>query len=208
VTGRRIRAQRSAALHGRASTRERGAVLIEFALVVMLLVTLGMGIFEYGAAWRSGIAAVSATRGAARTVSSMGNDPQADYLALSSLKADLSSSGLLTQVQRVVIYKATAANGQVPVGCLSCGSVGTNSCNIFTGAQLSALSWSTFNTTTGCSSASVSSNWCPNSRVTLIATGDYVGIWVQTRHTFFTKLFGQYQTISRFAVMKEEPSVS
>jgi Flp pilus assembly protein TadG len=193
---------------GGATRRERGAVLIEFALVVLLLITLGMGIFEYGAAWRSGIATVSATRGAARTASSMGADPQADYLTLSSLKADLASGGLLTQVQRVVIYKSTTTNGQVPVGCLAGGTVGTNKCNIFTGAQLTALSSATFNATTGCSTASVSSNWCPNSRVTLIATGDYVGVWVQTRHTFFTRMFGQYQTISRFAVMKEEPSVS
>ena len=198
------------ARRARQSRRERGTALSEFALVVTVLLSLGLGVFEFGGAYRSSIATVSAARAAARTASSLGADPQADWMALSSLRSELQAAGLLSNVQRVVVYKSTTTDGLPPAACLPGGTIGSTACNVFTGAQLTALTASSFNATTGCpvTGAALAGNWCPNTRVTLATSADYVGVWVQTRHMFATRLFGQYQTITRYAVMREEPSVS
>jgi Flp pilus assembly protein TadG len=186
---------------------ERGVVLVEFALVALFLFTLSMGMIEYGRAYQSQENNLGATRSGVRMTASLGNDVEADYQALASLRADLLSSGMLDQVELVVIYKSATVDGQPPAACLT-GSATTALCNIFTQAHLNGLSKTTFSTTTGCSTASVSSRWCPNVRVDSQLTADYIGMYVRVRHPFITKFFGTGMAISQRSVMRIEPSGS
>ena len=78
--------------------RDAGVVLVEFALVVNMLLGMGLGIYEFGFAWRTSAAVTSGARSAARTGSSLATDDFADYQALSSIRADLEASGLLATV--------------------------------------------------------------------------------------------------------------
>ena len=69
-------------LRGRGGWRERGAALIEFAFVCMLLVTLVAGAWDYGRGWRAGLSATEAARTGARVGSGQGKFIQADFAAL------------------------------------------------------------------------------------------------------------------------------
>jgi Flp pilus assembly protein TadG len=186
--------------------RERGAALVEFSLILMFLLLLGFGIYEFGFAWRSSAGTTSAARSAARTASSLGVDRQADYQALSSLKADLQSSGLMGDVQLVVIYKVITANGAVPTACTT-NTATAAVCNIYTAADLAGLDSSDFDASTGCLISGTVKNYCPSTRNPIMASADYLGVWVKVRHGYHTKLFGSGIDIKRSAVMRIEPRV-
>ena len=91
--------------------------MIEFALVGMLLATMAFGTIEYGYGWRSSMSVLTAARAGARSVASMGTDNQSDYFALTSIRTNLDSAGLLDGLQRVVVYRADATNGDPPAVC-------------------------------------------------------------------------------------------
>lgn len=90
---------------------ERGAALIEFALVFMLLMTIALGAYEFGMAFRDSLAVSSAAREGARVGSAMGNRSTADCAILEAAAgALLSISG--NQVKELWIYQ-TDTSGKV-----------------------------------------------------------------------------------------------
>jgi Flp pilus assembly protein TadG len=185
---------------------QRGAVLVEFSLALTFLLTMGFGVYEFGFAWRSSASATSAVRSAARTVSSLGVNREADFHALSSLRADLEANDILSTVQLVVVYRSsTATNGAVPAACTT--NVATSAiCNVYTSADLLALDVDNFDAD-GCLIGATVANYCPADRNPIMASADYVGVWVKTRHEYHTKLFGSGIDIKRSAVMRIEPRV-
>ncbi len=187
--------------------RDAGVVLVEFALVVNMLLGMGLGIYEFGFAWRTSAAVTSGARSAARTGSSLATDDFADYQALSSIRADLEASGLLDNLLLVVVYKSTTADGAVPASCKT--NVSTSAlCDVYTGAQVRAMVESDFSTTTGCMSGMIVANYCPYVRNSIMATADYLGVWVNVQHDYQTGLFGSGIQIKRNAVMRIEPRVA
>lgn len=56
---------------------DRGAVMVEFALIVPILVTLFVGIVQFGLAWNTSISIESAAREGARAAA-LGNDGTVD----------------------------------------------------------------------------------------------------------------------------------
>ena len=123
-------------------SRERGAGLVELALVGLFLTFLVAATFDYGFAWRAGLAVNESARAGARVGSGQSLSAGADYYALNSLRASLTASGTLDQVEKVVIFKATTTDGKVPASCLKASPTGT--CNVLTGAQLKALSTASY----------------------------------------------------------------
>lgn len=186
---------------------ERGVALVEFALILTVLLTIGFGIYEFGFAWRTSASTISAARSAARTASSLGVNPQADFHALSSLRADLEANGLMSHVELVVIYESTtAANGAVPAACTTNTPTSAH-CNVYTPSDLLTLNLANFDSTTGCLSTATVKNYCPDDRNPIMATADYLGVWIKVRHDYQTKLFGSGIDIKRSAVMRIEPRV-
>ncbi|MEL7158905.1 MAG: hypothetical protein AAFN30_20245, partial [Actinomycetota bacterium] len=58
----------------------------------------------------------------------------------------------------------------------------------------------------GCSTTAVDRFWCPAYRETSISGGvEYVGIYVQTRHTFITGFFGGGRTLTDTTILRLEP---
>lgn len=187
--------------------RDAGVVLVEFALVVNMLLGMGLGIYEFGFAWRSSAAVTSGARSAARTASSLATDVSADYQALSSIRSDLQASGLLDNLLLVVVYKSTTADGAVPTSCRTNASTSAL-CDIYTGDQVRTMFESDFSTTTGCMTGMVAANYCPNVRNSIMATADYLGVWVKVQHDYQTGMFGSGIEIKRNAVMRIEPRVA
>lgn len=180
--------------------------MVEFAFVAMVLVLMLGGSFDYGMAYRVGLATNEAARTAARTGSALGSAPQADYYALSGAKAALQASGRLNGVQKVVVYKSSTVDGNVPSGCL--GASTAELCNVLTGNQFRTMTAASFDATTGCFSAASIKNWCPSSRNNVQLNADYYGVWIQTKYDKLFRMLGTSTLLNRNAVMRLEPDVS
>ncbi|MCU1499355.1 MAG: pilus assembly protein [Acidimicrobiales bacterium] len=187
---------------------ERGGVLVEMALVSIFLLTLFAGTYDYGQAWRTGLAVNEAARTGARVGSAQGPVRQADYYALSGVKAALTSSGKIKDVTRVVVFKSTSADGSVPAACKTSS---TTACQVITGAAF-RTAWekqpmATATTASGCLAIASSQNWCPTTRDNAQATSEWYGIWIQVRQNFEFVVFGSGTDVLRTAVMRIEPRV-
>jgi Flp pilus assembly protein TadG len=186
---------------------ERGAALVEMAIVGLFIVTLAAATYDLGQGWRAGLAVNEAARTGARTASAMGTQPLADYYALSGARAALGNSNMLDYVERVVIYRSATASGDVPAACKT-GTSTSAPCNILTGAQFRALTEAQFNTTTGCFTPATVRNWCPSSRNNIQATAQYWGMWIHLRQPKEFRFLGTHNTVTRDAVMRLEPTES
>ena len=187
--------------------RQRGAALVEFAIVAMFLVTISAGAFDYGMAWRVGLATNESARTGARVGSALGTNYLADWYALSGARAALQNSGRLKDVQRVVIYRSDTVTGEVPAACTTATTT-TEKCNILTGNQFRALQQSNVNTTTGCITTATVANWCPSSRNNVQLTAEYYGVWIQNYYRNQFRMISSGTTINRDAVMRLEPTAS
>jgi Flp pilus assembly protein TadG len=187
---------------------ERGAVMVEFAMVALFMLSILAAAFDFGMTWRVGLITNDAARAGARTGSALAQDPLADWYAISNARAALSSSKQLNNVLRVVIYRSDATDGNAPASCLS-GTATTSECDVLTGAQFRAIAQADFNTTTGCMSTSKATvvNWCPNERDNVQLTAQYYGFYVQVSYSNMFKVRGSIN-VDRDAVMRLEPDTS
>lgn len=191
----------------RGEDRERGAVLIELAIVSMVLTVLLAGAFDYGMGWRTGLAVNEAARTGARVGSGMGPAKEADFRLLSGLRSALSSSGQLDGLQRVVIYSASRSDGAVPSGCKSGIGTSNDKCNIISGDALRGMPTAVGTTleSHGCLKTATTKRWCPTGRINVQLEAQYIGVWVQTDYDYQFGLLGSSLTIERETVMRLEP---
>ncbi|QXC62714.1 pilus assembly protein [Aquihabitans sp. G128] len=184
-------------------------MLVELALVSVLLLTIAAGTYDYGMAWRAGLAGTEAARTGARVGSAQADAVGADFALLSGTRSALASSGQLSNVTRVVIYQSSTTTGEVPANCKTTTSSSiSEKCNILTGAQFRAMPTAVGTGTLdskGCIAASQTRNWCPTDRNGVQLTADYLGVWVQLNYSYQFRLVGTTRSIERDAVMRLEP---
>jgi Flp pilus assembly protein TadG len=185
---------------------ERGTALIELTIVVPILVLVVFGIIEFGTAWGNKLKVETAARGGARVGSALGATRLADYNLLQSVRSVLSDNGL-ENVDYVVVFKTTSANGAIPSGCSGATPVSqSGKCNVYTGSQLSSLSPSQFSGTTACDTTALDKYWCPTARQSVQHLGpDYLGVWVKSNSSTLTNLFSTPLGLESRAVMRIEP---
>lgn len=186
---------------------ERGAALVEFAIILPLFVVLAFGTIEFGAAWSNKLKVETAARAGARVGSNLGDARLADWGLLQSVRAALTEIGL-DNVDYVVVYKASATNGAVPAACKSSPPTAqTNLCNVYTGAQLGSLTPADFGGTSTCANNAPDRFWCPLNREDVQHLGtDYLGVWILADSPTVTDLFGSPLNLSASAVMRLEPA--
>ena len=192
-----------------------GAVIVEFALVLPFLVLLLFGVVDYGLAWRNDSILTSALRSGVRAGSQAQNASTADLLALQAFTGVIGQGKRLT-IQKVVIYKVTAANttGAVPPECLTAGALTAGGytsssvfCNVYspsklTGANLVAAN---FGGTTG----KYDTFYPPTTRSNSLAgTGpDGFGMYAAVTYTSLTKIIpGTTMTLTDSSTGRLEPS--
>lgn len=187
--------------------REEGAALVELTLIGLILVLLLAGAFDLGMGWRAGLVVNEAARTGARIGSGQGSDQMADYSLLSGVRSALDSSGVLDQVERVVIFRSSG--GAVPPSC-KVGAPAAQPCNILTGDQLRTLSAAPAEAVddAGCIINAMTRNWCPTARNSVQLTADYLGVWVLMRHDYMFPILGAGMDVQRTAVMRLEPEES
>lgn len=113
----------------RFNDRERGASLVEMAIVVPLLLLLLFGIIEFGVMFRHRLTVANATQAAGRVGSALGTDENTDYEILNALSQGLDTlaSGV-DSVKYVAIFEADG-NGNPIGGCSLPGGGGR--CNVY-----------------------------------------------------------------------------
>jgi hypothetical protein len=144
------------------------------------------------------------TRASARVASAGGNDSDADYSVIQALSRE-SSAMRASDIQRMVVFKASGPGDKVPASCAA-GNPVAGVCNVYTTADFNRppSDW-------GCKSpTSLDGWWCPTSRkvaITVTNGGppDYVGVWITANHQFITGLFGPNLTFTDQTVMRVEP---
>lgn len=166
--------------------------MIEAALSGVLFFTVLLGVVEFGFAFFDYLTTSNMSRIGARTGSTLGNTSTADYQILQKL-AQSTASMPTSQIQAIVIYKASGIGAAPTSGCLT-GSV-SGTCNFYTAAN-----FATAQNQFGCGASSPDRFWCPTTRLVgasapqsgQTATGppDYIGVYIKVLHPNITGLFG------------------
>jgi hypothetical protein len=199
----------SGRLIGRRQRRgdERGAVIVELAMVVPILLTLVLGMYEIGMAWGASQTVVQASRGGARTASQLGTFGSTDQQALLAVLATFEDD--VDDIQRVVVFDASGGP-DLPPACDVPSSPAGQPCNIYRSLDFAAandpLHFDSNGTSAGCGTGA-SSNWCPDGdRSDSQLTATELGVFVEFEAERASRLFGSTPfTITRTTVMRIEP---
>lgn len=181
---------------------ERGSVVVESALALPLFLLLIFGTMEFGLAFRSYLTLSNSTRDAARFASTLGRDADSDFQVIN--EAVLNLSGLRAgSIRKIIIFKATGPTSTTKSGALAACQTGsvTGLCNTYMGGSISTNS-----ANYGCNYTSPDRFWCPASRkIALTDPPDFVGIYIEIRHTGVTGVIGMTRDFSDEYVMRLEP---
>lgn len=183
---------------------ERGAALLEAALVTPIFLMIVFGIMEMGLLFRDSLTTENASREGARAASTRGNRADADYFVLRTVEHGLEAMGL-ERLQYVTVFKATGPGDTMPASCATASQA--NLCNRYTAADFFAeLDDAAGNDTGNFRCGSLDSAWCPTSRETSLSAGtDFLGVHVQTRHDFITGFFSGGNDLGETTILRLEP---
>jgi hypothetical protein len=173
---------------------ERGAALVETAILIPVVVLITFGMIEFSSAYQSSSVASAASRSGARVASAEALLPTFATDAALAAGTALRTVGS-DEPQEMWVYKADDTTGLPASGNFaSC----TTKCIKYTWIQ-SSRTFDTANPTGGGWPASVQ-NACNSS------SWDSVGVYVKLKHKFLTKLFGANITLADHAVFRLEPA--
>lgn len=190
---------------------ERGATILEFALVLPVVLLLGLGTAEMGLGWVARDRAQTATAQAARVAAVSGSRIESDRDVLLTLLASLPAEEL-ANLDRVVVFKPSSAQGAVPAGCVKApadpSETGTSTCNTYTGDTVRSVTASSMDRFGGGPSA-VDRYWAPASRKdTLAGPPDYIGVWLRTTHDNVTGSFFGDLTMTTVSIFRIQPDLA
>jgi hypothetical protein len=182
---------------------ERGASIVETALVTPLFLFLVLALVEYGVMYRDHLTLANTTRDAARTATVVGQRIDADHRILDAV-VRASAAVPRRQIEEVVIFRAAAVDAPVPTACLSAPVAGL--CNRYTNLDLARPSGDF-----GCGAASPDRFWCPTGRVTALrpvngGPPELIGVHVVLERPGLTGLLPGTQRLRNSFVLRLEPS--
>jgi hypothetical protein len=197
-------------MHARRAGGDRGATIVEFALVLPFLLLLGLGTAEMGLGWVAQDRVETASAAAARVAAVSGSRVESDRDVLVALRASLPGPEL-ANLDRVVVFKPVTAQGGIPAGCIkepgSLSEVGAAGCNTYTGAtvrSVTATSMAGF----GGGATDADHYWAPATRIdTLAGPPDYIGVWVRTTHDSVTGSFFGTLTMTKVSIFRIQPDL-
>ena len=193
------------------SRHDRGAGLVELAILLPVIILFVFGTVELGLAWVSDNRVEGAVAQAARIGATSGSRDEADRDILVALRSSMPAEQL-ARLDRVVVFRAADASGRVPDACLkpsgTTSDVGVaGSCNSYSGATVRLTTIDSmvgFGGTTG----KKDSYWAPFSRKDHLADPpDYLGVFVRTRHQSVTGLAFARVNIQATSVFRIQPDL-
>ncbi|MEM7276310.1 MAG: TadE/TadG family type IV pilus assembly protein [Actinomycetota bacterium] len=177
--------------------RERGAALVEMAIVAGPLLVIMLGIIEVGLLWRESLVLHEATRSGARVAASMVDEPASDREALRALVSYLDADDL-AEIEYVVIYRHDGT-GTLPAGCEASSQA---NCNHYPAAALGDLDddsrWE-------CVGAAYDGAWCPTTRAAELHSPIDIGIRIVSNEPPLTGFFPATVDVTAETVMRLNP---
>jgi hypothetical protein len=160
---------------------ERGASLVEFAIVAPLLMLLLFGIIEFGFAFRAQLTAGNAVQQAGRVGAALGNDLQTDYETLQALTQGFSKLPA-GSVHQVMIFEAAADGTPKGGGFAACPGA---FCNVYTYDTTNpACTWSPCPDIDN--GGSLGGGWTDLDRDVALPDLDDIGVRVMWAHDWIT----------------------
>lgn len=181
--------------------RSRGAAMTEAAIVSPVFFALLFGVIEFALLFRSNLTVANTARDAARTAAAAGNDIDADYRILQTARQSAAAANM-GDIQRIVIFQATSQTDPVPPTCKA-GTRVTDVCNVYTPADFTQVK-DLFN----CLDPYLDRSFCPTKdylRDVRFSSLGYIGVYVELRHSYITRIFGSHTTIRDTVVLRIEP---
>lgn len=177
---------------------QRGAVLIEAALILPVLMVFLLGIMEFGLVYASGATAAGSSRSGAR-LAATNYAPAGTVTANQRAAADEIAAAVSADLENLsnaaptgmTIYKAVGSDGSPAGGFPGDDMVGGCTTNCF------RYTWN------GTSMTYSSGGWSNPDACGL--TVDSVGVFVQVRHDYLTDMIGSSRMVGGHTVMRLEP---
>ena len=174
---------------------ERGAAMVEFALVSVILFTIIFGLIEGGLLVRARNALNNSADEGARRGAIAGSAENADWQILRQLRARGTLAA--TDVNYVVVYRATASDAEPTPACAA-GTPVNGECNIYEESDF-GVAEGAFD----CGDANLDGSWCPGSRAQ-DGVIEYLGVYIDATHSGITGVFGDIDMQSRSVLPIEE----
>lgn len=182
----------------RRNQRERGAAVVEAALIAPIFLLVLFGVIEISSYIFDVNAARNGARDGAREASTWASGSLADQNAL--LKARRSLGGMSKRVDAVIVFKATGPKTPVPPSCvtaLQSGDAGVAGlCNIYRAVQVVNPDELNFGAPAeNCAGVGQWDRCWPsitrNDVLTEVSRPDFVGVYVRARHKGVTGIIPQ-----------------
>lgn len=180
---------------------DRGAVLVEAAICIPLLLLVILGAVEAGLAWEAKSATVSGVRTGTLRAASDADNPSVDFRILQSVIGEVGGENF-DRIESISIFEVT---GNADADFASCLSSGSGNCIVYDAADISAvvngtLTAADFGNGVGttdpitgeldnftCDAGHVDSGWCSGER---IDDGDVqLAVGIEYTHDWFTGIF-------------------
>lgn len=155
---------------------ERGAAMLEFALVASVLFLLIFGVIEGGLLVRASSSVSGAADEAARRGAVAANNSSADLQILQQIA--VRGTHKTADIEQIIVYRATSAIEGPPQTCIDNGST-AGLCNVYDVTHVLATDVSEL---PGCA-------WCPTDRRSTIDTFDYLGVYINGDYNGVLGLF-------------------
>lgn len=198
--------------HHRRTRTDRGAALIEAAIILPVLMVFLLGIIEFGLVYATGATATGASRSGARLAAATFG-PERNNLH------NASNTGAADQVAKAVSADLSALTSAQPVGMVVYQVQRPQSTNT-DGRPNGGFPAENATMSGGCTSNCLRYTWNTGTKQMVYSSGtwagsqvdactaasiDNVGVWVLIRHSYLTKLIGEYNYISGKTIMRLEP---
>jgi TadE-like protein len=192
---------------------ERGAAVVEGALILPIFVALIFGIIEAGSMFLNMSSVRSASRNGARQASASASSAVADQDTL--VAAGKSLSSLVGSLEGVIIFKASSINAKVPAECLAELAGGAPApaglfCNVYSPDKVRNPDITNFGAADQTETAFWDHKWPAQTRrdfLTATDNPDLIGVYVAVRHAGATGLLPK-RTIRSLSVFQLEPQRS
>jgi Flp pilus assembly protein TadG len=176
--------------------RERGAVLVETAIILPVVIMITFGLIEFSSAYQSAAIASSSARSAARTASAEAKLPTFATDAAAAAATALKTIPASEPVE-MWVYKANLQGYPGLDGNTSFATC-TTKCIKYQWVQGTR----SFNTT-----SPTGSGWLASDQEACnVSQWDSVGVFIKLRHKYLTRLFGSTIDLTDHAVFRLEPA--
>jgi len=193
--GRRRDVRRARRIHDQDG--ERGAALVETAILIPIIVLITFGLIEFSSAYQSSAVAASTVRSAARTASAEAKLPS--YAVHAALAAATALETVpASEPIELWIYRANDK-----------GYPGANGATNFATCATKCIRYPWVQSTRSFDVTNPGgSGWIASEQLACNAQNgwDSVGVYVKLRHTFLTKMFGTTIDLTDHAVFRLEPA--